>query len=79
MVGKAAMQQSMINDPLHWQGRAEEARAMAEDIRDPGAKATMLRIAQGYADMASRAEVRRKAQSDGSSVVPFPASASRSS
>jgi hypothetical protein len=73
------LQHSILNDPLHWQGRAEEARAMAEEIRDPGAKATMLRVAQDYDDMASRAEARCKAQRGGSSVVPFPASASRPS
>jgi hypothetical protein len=67
------LDRSIINDPLHWRNRAEEARAMATEIRDPQARATMLRIAEGYDDMATRAEAR------GATVLPFPASLSRSS
>jgi hypothetical protein len=48
----------VLNDPAHWRQRAEEARAMAEVISDPGAKQTMLRVAAGYEEMARKAERR---------------------
>jgi hypothetical protein len=47
-----------INDPKHWRQRAEEARVHAEDIFDPEAKKTMLRIAEDYEKLAERAEQR---------------------
>jgi hypothetical protein len=42
-----------------WQGRAEEAHAVAVLMLDPGAKATMLDLAAMYLAMARRAEERR--------------------
>ena len=39
----------------YWQERAEEARARAEEMGDPEAKATMLNIAYLYDLMAERA------------------------
>jgi hypothetical protein len=47
-----------INDPKHWRQRAEEARVHAEDVFDPEAKKTMLRIAEDYEKLAERAEQR---------------------
>jgi hypothetical protein len=33
-----------INDPKHWLDRAKEARALAEQMNDPEAKRTMLKM-----------------------------------
>ena len=48
----------LVINPRHWRKRAEEARAIADDFRDPNTKAMMLRIAADYDDMAERAEER---------------------
>jgi hypothetical protein len=50
------------NDPKHWRNRAEEARAIAVEMRDAHTKATMLTIAQDYEKLAERAEQRAKAE-----------------
>ncbi len=52
------MKGALLNDPEHWRGRAEEARTIAEDIHDPEAKRMMLAIAEGYEQLAKRAEDR---------------------
>ena len=48
------MQRALINDPTHWRSRAEEARAIAEEMTDLEARAAMLRIADGYDRLATR-------------------------
>jgi hypothetical protein len=58
---------SHLNDPKHWRERAQEARAMALQMTDRDAEATMLGIADDYEKLARRAEDRaagRLPQSD---------------
>jgi hypothetical protein len=46
---------SIATDPKHWRNRAQEARAMAAQMRDQKAKSMMLHIAESYkAGQASR-------------------------
>ena len=47
-----------INDPEHWRTRAEEARALADQMNDEPSKQTMLRIAADYDHLAERAALR---------------------
>ena len=47
---------SVAYDPRHWLNRAEEMRSLAADMRDDGAKAMMLRMAQDYEKIAARIE-----------------------
>ncbi len=48
------------DDPAHWRQRADEARAMAEQITDRDARQMMLGIAEDYEKLAKRAEERLK-------------------
>ena len=47
---------SLANDFRRWQNRAEEARAIAGQFKDPEARRIMLGIADGYARLAQHAE-----------------------
>jgi hypothetical protein len=49
---------SLIDNPKHWCDRAEEVRTLAEQMNDPESKSTMLRIAEDYERLATRAQRR---------------------
>jgi hypothetical protein len=51
---------SLINDPEHWRKRADEARSLANDMKDEISKQMMLQIADDYEHRAKRAEQRAK-------------------
>jgi hypothetical protein len=42
-------------DPTHWRARAEEMRRLAKDTKHHSLKQTMLRIADEYDELASKA------------------------
>jgi hypothetical protein len=44
--------------PAYWQERAEEARAIAEDMHDAQARRAMLVVAANYEKIAKRAEAK---------------------
>jgi hypothetical protein len=46
------------DDPEYWHKRADEARAVAVQMKDVHAKAVMLGIAQDYEKLAQRAEAK---------------------
>ena len=48
------MPQSQVNDPKHWRDRAAEMRALAQEMTDAEARATMLRLAHDYDSLANR-------------------------
>jgi hypothetical protein len=50
---------SLINDPEHWRKRADEARNLADDMKDEISKQMMLQIAADYGHLARRARARR--------------------
>ena len=50
----------LIDDPEFWRSRAEECRAIANDMKEAEAKAIMDRIARDYERLAMHAEPRRK-------------------
>jgi hypothetical protein len=56
--GVAQMPSSLINEPEYWRARAEEIRALADDMKNPDAQKTMLKVADDYDRLAKRAEAR---------------------
>jgi hypothetical protein len=56
---------SLLNDPKHWQDRAAQAEALAEQITDIVGKATALSISEEYARLSRRAEERALVHLDG--------------
>ena len=51
---------SLINNPQHWRKRADEARSLADDMKDEISKQMTLQIADDYEYLAKRAEQRAK-------------------
>ena len=51
---------SLINDAQHWRKRADEARSLADDMKDEISKQMTLQIADDYEHLAKRAEQRAK-------------------
>jgi hypothetical protein len=47
-----------------WRKRAEEMRAIAENLPDPESKGMLLAVARAYQGLAERAEQRRSQQED---------------
>jgi hypothetical protein len=54
---------SQLRDGNFWQGRAEEARAMAEMLSEPKAKEALLHIADGYDVLARGARAVKSGKS----------------
>jgi hypothetical protein len=46
---------SLLNDAAHWHLRAQETRDLAAAITDEETKQTLLKIAEGYERLATRA------------------------
>ena len=53
-----------FNTPEQWRRRAQEARALAKRMRDPGSKRALLRVAENYEKIAKRETVRLAAKSN---------------
>jgi hypothetical protein len=53
---------AIATDPQHWRTRADEARAMADQITDAKAKRAMLDVANKYEQIAERLEQRQHEQ-----------------
>jgi len=50
----------LFYDPKHWRKRADEARSLADGMKDEISKQMMLQIADDYEHRAKRAEQRTK-------------------
>jgi hypothetical protein len=48
----------LLNDPTDWEGRAQEARRMADQTLDPEIKAWLTEVAKEYERLARRAAKR---------------------
>jgi len=51
---------SKLDNPKHWQERAEEARSIAEQLKDPDSRPMLLRIADDYERLGEHARRRMK-------------------
>ena len=52
------MADMLRDDPKHWRDLAEQARAHAIKMEDPESRCMMIGIADGYDDLARRADQR---------------------
>jgi hypothetical protein len=57
------------DDADYWRNRAEEACAIAVQMKDPHTKATMLAFAQDYEKLAKRAEARTDNRKTGAATT----------
>jgi len=57
-LGSGDMPASYNNDPKHWRERADEMRALADQVHETDAKEIMLRLAADYEKLARRAAQR---------------------
>ena len=55
-----------FNDPKYWHQRAEEARAMAEQMCSELSKKMMLKVADDYDGLAVKAAIRSMDETTGS-------------
>jgi hypothetical protein len=53
---------SLIDDALFWLDRAEQAREVAGQLTDPGAKQAVLQLAESYERLARTDANRARAQ-----------------
>jgi hypothetical protein len=53
---------TLLNNPAHWQLRAQGARLLAAALEDPEAKSATLKIADEYDRLAVRATERMAAE-----------------
>ena len=51
---------SIVSDAAHWRGRAEEARALADEMHDEFFRAMLLEIVERYERLAKQAAERAK-------------------
>jgi hypothetical protein len=56
--------QDGVPSSAYWHKRAEEARTLADEMRDESTKATIAAIARMYEDLASRAAEREARDSN---------------
>jgi hypothetical protein len=54
----------LLNNPAHWNLRAQEAQLLASQLEDPVAKAATLKIAEEYERLAARAARREHVEAD---------------
>jgi hypothetical protein len=48
----------IVDDPIHWRRRADEARKIAAQLDDPIAQQTMLEIATSYDQLGALAAAK---------------------
>jgi hypothetical protein len=53
---------SVVDDALDWLDRAEQAREVAGQLTDPGAKQAVLQLAESFERLARTAADRARAQ-----------------
>jgi hypothetical protein len=59
----------LLNNPMHWHLRAQEAQLLAAQLEDPVAKAATLKIAEEYERLAARAAKREQDEQAGKATA----------